>query len=152
MILITGGSFQGKKTFAEQYIEKEKIGVPISVVWTDGGEASWKEFVEGRYCCCLHLFVRRVLDGSVGPADGDGGPDGDNQADKKEPILRLLLEEMLSGPSDRVIVTDEIGCGIVPADASGRLYREETGRLCCLIAAGAGEVWRVCCGMGMRIK
>ena len=39
---------------------------------------------------------------------------------------------------DRVLVTDEIGCGIVPADAFERLYREETGRLCCQFAREGG--------------
>ena len=102
--------------------------------------------MDGRFCRDFQLFVRRVMKGSAGPSFREQkGPAMDQ-------ILEQLLEELLAGPKDRVLVTDEIGCGIVPADAFERLYREGTGRLCCRIAGEADEVWRVCCGTGMRIK
>lgn len=59
---------------------------------------------------------------------------------------------LLEGKRDRIIVTDEIGYGIVPIEKQERLYREMTGRLCCILAKEAEEVWRVCCGIGQRIK
>lgn len=98
--------------------------------------------MDGRFCRDFQLFVRRVMEGSVVPYGHE--PEG--------PVTEQLLEELFAGPEDRVLVTDETGCGIVPADAFERLYREETGRLCCRIAGEAEEVWRVCCGIGMRIK
>ncbi|MCD7992462.1 MAG: bifunctional adenosylcobinamide kinase/adenosylcobinamide-phosphate guanylyltransferase [Clostridia bacterium] len=139
MILVTGGSSQGKREFVRQY-----LGGPDRepVVWTEGAEASWEEFMEGRFCRDFQLFVRRVMEESVGPWGRE--PDG--------PVTEQLLKELLAGPEDRVLVTDETGCGIVPADAFERLYREENGRLCCRIAGEAEEVWWVCCGIGMRIK
>ena len=97
--------------------------------------------MDGRFCRDFQLFVRRVMEGSVVPCGHE--PEG--------PVTEQLLEELLAGPKNRVLVTDEIGCGIVPAEAFERLYREETGRLCCRIAGEAEEVWRVCCGIGMRI-
>ena len=51
-----------------------------------------------------------------------------------------------------VIVTDEIGCGIVPAERHLREYRELTGRICTELAAVSAEVHRVLCGIGTRIK
>ena len=143
MILVTGGSSQGKREFARQYLGGQDTE---PVVWTEGAEASWEEFMDGRFCRDFQLFVRRVMEGSAGPSFCEQkGPAMDQ-------ILEQLLEELLAGPKDRVLVTDEIGCGIVPADAFERLYREETGRLCCRIAGEADEVWRVCCGTGIRIK
>ena len=139
MILVTGGSFQGKRVFVRQYLGEQNAD---GTVWTEGAEASWEEFMDGRFCRDFQLFVRRVMEGSVVPYGHE--PEG--------PVTEQLLEELLAGPKDRVLVTDEIGCGIVPADAFERLYREETGRLCCRIAGEAEEVWRVCCGAGMRIK
>ena len=58
---------------------------------------------------------------------------------------------VLSHPN-AVIISDEIGCGIVPIDGGERHWREETGRLLCKIAANATQVERVICGIPMRIK
>ena len=51
-----------------------------------------------------------------------------------------------------IIISDEIGCGIVPEDSEERLWREETGRCLCDIAKRCDEVWRVFCGIGIKIK
>ncbi len=52
----------------------------------------------------------------------------------------------------KVIISDEIGCGIVPIDKYERLWREEVGRGLCEVAKRCDEVWRVFCGIGIRIK
>lgn len=51
-----------------------------------------------------------------------------------------------------IIISDEIGCGIVPMDSFERLWREECGRALCDIAKNSTEVWRVQCGIGIKIK
>ena len=51
-----------------------------------------------------------------------------------------------------VIVSDEIGNGIVPMDPFERVYRERTGRILCDLAANAEEVERVICGIPQKIK
>ena len=53
---------------------------------------------------------------------------------------------------DCVIISDEIGNGIVPMDAFERTYREQTGRILVALAARAEEVERVICGIGQKIK
>ena len=143
MILVTGGSSQGKREFVRQYLGGQDTE---PVVWTEGAEASWEEFMDGRFCRDFQLFVRRVREGSAGPSCRE------RKGLSTDQILEQLLDELPAGPQHRVLVPDEIGCGIVPAEACERLYREETGRLCCRIAGEAEEVWRVCCGIGMRIK
>ena len=80
----------------------------------------------------LHLLVRRALLAGLDPA---------------VLILRLVEEN-----PDIVLICDEIGCGIVPMDAFERRWREETGRLCCRLAARAERVERVCCGLAQTIK
>ncbi|RHS66485.1 hypothetical protein DW954_07495 [Clostridium sp. AM45-5] len=47
---------------------------------------------------------------------------------------------------------DEIGCGIVPVDADDRLWREMTGDACQYLAARAGTVFRVVCGIPVLLK
>lgn len=51
-----------------------------------------------------------------------------------------------------IIISDEIGNGIVPIDAFEREYRERTGRLLVKLANQADEVVRVICGIGQKIK
>lgn len=53
---------------------------------------------------------------------------------------------------DCVIISDEIGNGIVPAEALEREYRERTGRLLTELAKKAEAVERVLCGIGQKIK
>lgn len=53
---------------------------------------------------------------------------------------------------DCVVISDEVGNGIVPMDAFEREYRERLGRMLVEIAAKAERVERVICGIGQRIK
>lgn len=53
---------------------------------------------------------------------------------------------------DCIIISDEIGNGLVPVDAFERAYRECTGRILIRLAGQAREVERVICGIGQRIK
>ncbi len=51
-----------------------------------------------------------------------------------------------------IIISDEIGNGIVPVEAFEREYRERTGRILIQLAQKAEEVERVICGIGQKIK
>ena len=68
---------------------------------------------------------------------------------------RCLEEELFSfleKAPESVIISDEIGNGIVPVDAIERAYRERTGRILVMLAERADEVVRVICGIGQKIK
>ncbi len=165
MILVIGGSFQGKKEFAQRTFSPSG-----EAAWCDGAFASWEEIMESSYICSLHLFVKRLLAGEVSPVlagevspgeidKGDIRPAEKNMGSVsfwEEEGQALLLEKLAAGLSDpsfsRILVTDEVGCGIVPFHREERLWREASGRLNCRIAAAADQVWRVCCGMGTQIK
>ena len=54
--------------------------------------------------------------------------------------------------SGLVIISDEIGYGLVPVDVFEREYREKSGRVNCYLAEKADQVIRVVCGIGSRIK
>jgi adenosyl cobinamide kinase/adenosyl cobinamide phosphate guanylyltransferase len=53
---------------------------------------------------------------------------------------------------DKIVLTDEIGNGIVPMDASKRDFREWMGRVQIILAKKSDDVYRVICGMGQKIK
>lgn len=76
---------------------------------------------------------------------------------EQEPAAENWEEELFSALQDRngtekIITADEIGYGIVPLDPFERAYREREGRFCQRVAACAGQVLRVVCGVETRIK
>lgn len=126
MILVTGGACQNKRQAAEKMFDIEET-----------------EFLDGSICdpeaifSCkalekFHLYVRRYL------------------AAGKKP--ELLAEELQKRNPDLILVTDEIGCGIVPMEKEERRWREQTGRICCALAEQAETVVRVVAGIPMVIK
>ncbi|HIV67648.1 MAG TPA: bifunctional adenosylcobinamide kinase/adenosylcobinamide-phosphate guanylyltransferase [Candidatus Butyricicoccus stercorigallinarum] len=77
--------------------------------------------------------------------------------DNLQDIVRRALERGAPVPQaadflDKTVVCTELGCGVVPMDAFEREWREQTGRLCCEIAAQAARVYRVSCGIAQCIK
>ena len=61
----------------------------------------------------------------------------------------LNLDELAS---KEIVIADEIGCGLVPLDASEREKRERAGRLACMLAERADKVIRVVCGCPQVLK
>ncbi|MBQ8092687.1 MAG: bifunctional adenosylcobinamide kinase/adenosylcobinamide-phosphate guanylyltransferase [Clostridia bacterium] len=66
--------------------------------------------------------------------------------------IQEYIKTLCETQPDCVIVSDEIGSGIVPIDQNDRLWRETVGRALCTIARQAEQVIRVVCGIGVRIK
>lgn len=62
------------------------------------------------------------------------------------------LTELMKSKQRLIVISDEIGNGIVPVDAFEREYRERTGRILVELASQADEVVRVICGIGQKIK
>lgn len=52
----------------------------------------------------------------------------------------------------RVIICNEVGSGIIPDTREGRLCREQTGRMCVLLARQADHVVRMVCGIPVILK
>jgi adenosylcobinamide kinase/adenosylcobinamide-phosphate guanylyltransferase len=51
-----------------------------------------------------------------------------------------------------VMVSNEVGAGIVPATESGRRFRDEMGRLNARLAAAADRVWLLTAGIPARLR
>ena len=60
---------------------------------------------------------------------------------------RLCVEQ-----PELVVVSDEVGSGVVPMSKEERLWREAVGRALCVVAEHAESVTRVMCGIGVRLK
>lgn len=65
--------------------------------------------------------------------------------DGADALLPLLLKKEL-------VLCDEVGCGVIPAERKDRAFREATGRLCCALAREASAVVRVVAGIPVVLK
>lgn len=63
-----------------------------------------------------------------------------------------LAERIADEYADGAITVAETGCGLIPMEAFEREYRECVGRISCRLAAQAEAVYRVNCGIAVRIK
>lgn len=53
---------------------------------------------------------------------------------------------------DKVIIMDDIFCGVVPVEPETRAWREKSGRTMSALASEANSVTRLFCGIPKRIK
>lgn len=144
MKLIIGGRNQGKTEFvrelaAELSSDKEKDpdkkggnDSPSAISEADGRTSSFEAAMKAGVILHLECYIRRLM-----------------EAGKDPYLFAARLQE--ENP-EALITADEIGCGIVPIDAFLREYRETDGRICQKLASFSEEVYRVMCGIGIRIK
>lgn len=123
MILIIGGAYEGKAEYAE--------AGGISDI-CDGETAGFEEIKKHKCVKNYQMLVKRQLEAELDPL---------NEAGK-------LFDEC----PDIVIISTEIGCGIVPIEKSERIWRETVGKVCCFIAAKSEKVVRISCGIASFIK
>lgn len=62
------------------------------------------------------------------------------------------VEQIVKAQPNAIFTVNELGCGIVPMEAFDREWRETTGRICCRLAEQAEAVYRVTCGIPVKIK
>ncbi len=125
MILIFGGSYQGKLDFA-----KENFGISDTDVFlcTQENEIDWSKKVIYN---ADQAFLRHVREGKES---------------------REVLAEHLDQLKDSIIIVNDISQGIVPMERELRDWREMTGRAMLYLSKEANEVYRVFCGLGSKIK
>ena len=70
----------------------------------------------------------------------------------REGEAAAAVEEIAKSPLSCILITNEVGCGIVPDNALARRFRDLAGRLNQDAAALAIEVYYIAFGIPMRIK
>jgi adenosylcobinamide kinase/adenosylcobinamide-phosphate guanylyltransferase len=77
------------------------------------------------------------------------------EGSKEQEILqdaRTFLDALRRLKARTVMVSNELGMGLVPADAASRRFREVAGVLNRLVAREADEAYFVVCGIPLRLK
>lgn len=124
MVLVIGGAYQGKL----DYVLENYMGKSVFQCNAENPDIDLSADVINS----LHLMVLAQMRVGIN-------------------TLNYLLE-MLPKLKDKIIVCDDISCGVVPIDTETRLWRETMGLSLTLLSKNADEVVRVFCGIGSRIK
>ncbi len=174
--LVTGGARSGKSVEAERRLESFPDVVYVATGGRREGDAEWasrvaqhRERRPGSWrtteTCdlvplltedgppllidCLSLWLTDAMD-QVGAWDDDKW-----RADG-ERALRARVAELVAAvretPRTVVVVTNEVGSGVVPATASGRRFRDELGRLNAAFAVECEHVLLVVAGQAVVLR
>jgi adenosylcobinamide kinase/adenosylcobinamide-phosphate guanylyltransferase len=97
---------------------------------------------------CLTLWVSNLL-----LAGGAESPPDEAAA---ETYVRAAVEPLLQlyrrGAATIIVVSNEVGMGLVPSYPLGRLYRDVLGKINAWLAAEADEVYLMVAGLPLRLK
>lgn len=132
MKLVIGGRAQGKLNYVLQHMTDENYQIYDGVFPDEGELFNLTKKNEWLIVNHFHKWVNKELKENRNPEEE--------------------MEAFLKKGVRFVIISDEIGNGIVPVDAFERDYRERTGRMLITLASQADEVVRVICGIGQKIK
>lgn len=122
MKMIIGGAYQGQTQWAQEQ---------YNIEWIDGADCLFQEIYTCQGILNFHLYIKRIL-----------------QAGEATEFAKELIERN----PDLILVSNEVGYGLVPIDGFERNFREAVGRICTELASASDEVVRVVMGIGTRIK
>jgi adenosylcobinamide kinase/adenosylcobinamide-phosphate guanylyltransferase len=175
-ILITGGARSGKSTYAQELALKTGRAV-LFVATAEAGDADMARRIEahrrsrpagwttleatiriGRWVAenigkngtviidCITLLVNNVIRPYGETAD----------AGLMEKAVVTEIEELINCMENSgvqfIIVTNEVGLGIVPADRVSRIYRDLLGKANQMLARHADEVYLMVAGIPLPVK
>ncbi len=165
IILITGGARSGKSVRAEARA-KAFAGKPVYIATAEALDAEMHERIANHRARRGNEWIEHEtpleLVAALKATDGGGarlvdcltlwlsnlmhaGQDWSNETTR-------LAERLRAQKSPVVLVTNEVGLGIVPDNALARQYRDAAGLMNQLIAQAADEVEFIVAGLPIRVK
>jgi adenosylcobinamide kinase/adenosylcobinamide-phosphate guanylyltransferase len=124
MEMIIGGACQGKGAYAKKMYPE--------VHFLPAADMDREVLMHAEGVFGFHEYIRKEMKNGVD--------------------LTTLAKDLIRENPDVVLVSDEVGYGVVPVDAFDRAYREAVGRICTELAAYSSRVTRVALGIGTVIK
>ena len=99
---------------------------------------------------CLTLWLSNLLFAGEAARQAEAGQAIDCRLFSEE--TRALIETLPELPGQVIMVSNEVGCGVVPMHAVSRLFADEQGRLNQRVAAVCDRVTLVAAGLPLRLK
>ncbi|MEI6757810.1 MAG: bifunctional adenosylcobinamide kinase/adenosylcobinamide-phosphate guanylyltransferase [Chlorobium sp.] len=75
--------------------------------------------------------------------------ESDGEIDRR---IEHFLEALVDPPCDIILVSNEVGMGIVPENAMARRFRDIAGIVNQRVASMATEAWLLCSGLPLKLK
>ena len=164
-----GGTRSGKSGYAEQLLSASVAVRYVATARPVPGDAEWTARIDA------HRARRPAAWTTVEDADlpallrAGGGPllvddiatwltgvlDEAGAWDRSvdvSPQVDALVEAVRAAPGRVVLVSAEVGLGVVPATRAGRLFRDELGALNAALARVCDEVLLLVAGLPLRLK
>ena len=135
MRLIVGGAHQGKKEAALKILGREMETAAETMA--DGGRDSFDAALKGKLILNFHEYIRRF---------------SFLESEEARSNMCLFLERLKKENPAVTVISDEIGCGIVPVAKEDRLWRDLLGEALQDLAGESDEVYRVICGCVQTLK
>jgi adenosylcobinamide kinase/adenosylcobinamide-phosphate guanylyltransferase len=170
IVLFTGGARSGKSARAEQYaagLDRRVIYIATAEAGDDEMRARITQHQRRRPAGWATVEAPRAVAAELVKLDSGSVALLDclsllvsnlllaheaNPAPAVEAEVAAILAAVLERDLTLIVVTNEVGMGIVPAYALGREYRDLLGRAGQQIAAAAAEVYLLVCGIPVEIR
>jgi adenosylcobinamide kinase / adenosylcobinamide-phosphate guanylyltransferase len=149
-LLVSAGNRRGFIATAQAYDEEMRERITRHRAQRDRSIVTWEEplavaeRIEAEDGCydaivvdCLTLWLSNLMMAG----------DRDIEAES-----RRLVEVAAKAKTNIILVTNEVGCGIVPENALARRFSDAAGRLNQMAAERAAEVHWMIFGVGLKIK
>jgi adenosylcobinamide kinase/adenosylcobinamide-phosphate guanylyltransferase len=175
-ILLTGGARSGKSRWAQELAQKTG-GAVLFVATAEAGddemESRIKTHKASRPKDWITLEVTTHIGGQIAKNIGkaktviidcitlltsnvfqqfDEKTDPSSVEKALTAEINELIDCMKNSKADFIIVTNEVGLGIVPADRVSRLYRDLLGKANQMLAKYADEVYLMVSGIPVAVK
>jgi adenosylcobinamide kinase/adenosylcobinamide-phosphate guanylyltransferase len=173
--LILGGARSGKSHAAEQLLAAEGAVTYLATGGERSDDADWQRRVaahrarrpahwqtvestdlvgplaaagrgDALLIDCLSLWTTALID------EADGWRDAAAAEAAVSAATAHLCEALRGCPATVVVVSNEVGQGVVPATAAGRLFRDQLGRVNTAVAAAVDEVLLVTAGVVQELR
>lgn len=166
--LVLGGARSGKSRYAESLLHAHPTVTYVAPgLVPDGSDPEWAERVAQHqarrpsgWCTrettdladvirsadhpvlvdCLATWLTHLID------DIGAWQDRERAGTHLERETSTLIEALASATADVVLVSNEVGSSVVPSTASGRMFRDDLGRLNATVSAASDHVALVVAG------
>ena len=182
LVVVTGGARSGKSSFAENLAKDcncDVVYIATSIPFDDEMRSRIKKHVEQRPSywktieaykdmdkhlvneksepiailldCITIMITNLMLDTSL-----DWDKASNEEIEGVEAGIKMEIEKLLKviniKASTFILVTNEIGMGIVPENRLSRIFRDVAGRINQMLAKAADEVYLCISGIPVKIK